>query len=91
MSSIARGNLFTGLPGDASVEHFDNLPVAGDIRIERIVSHGQSSPEGFWYDQDGGEWVLVLRGRARLEVAGEETPVKPERETIAPFEPPQRR
>jgi cupin 2 domain-containing protein len=30
------------------------------VRIERIVSLGHTSPEGFWYDQDGGEWVVLL-------------------------------
>jgi cupin 2 domain-containing protein len=29
------------------------------IRIERIVSEGHASPEGFWYDQSEHEWVLV--------------------------------
>jgi cupin 2 domain-containing protein len=37
------------------------------IRIERIVSHGHCSPEGFWYDQDQHEWVIVLKGAARLQ------------------------
>ncbi|UEM23416.1 cupin domain-containing protein [Skermanella mucosa] len=41
------------------------------VRVERIVSHGQVSPPGFWYDQDEGEWVLVLAGSAVLEVEGE--------------------
>jgi cupin 2 domain-containing protein len=36
------------------------------LKIERIVSTGQSSPPGFWYDQPHGEWVMVLRGEARL-------------------------
>jgi cupin 2 domain-containing protein len=36
------------------------------IRIERIVSAGQSSPEGFWYDQAEDEWVLLAAGEARL-------------------------
>lgn len=36
------------------------------VRIERIVSTGQSSPPGFWYDQDEAEWVLLLSGAAGL-------------------------
>ena len=27
---------------------------------------GQASPLGFWYDQPHAEWVVVLRGEARL-------------------------
>jgi cupin 2 domain-containing protein len=37
------------------------------VRIERIVSRGHRSPEGFWYDQDEHEWVVVLTGRGRVE------------------------
>lgn len=44
------------------------------VRIERIVSTGQSSPPGFWYNQDEGEWVMVLQGEAHLHLAGEATP-----------------
>lgn len=39
---------------------------AANVRIERIVSHGHASPEGFWYDQEQHEWVIVLKGAARL-------------------------
>jgi len=38
-----------------------------NVRIERIVSHGQVSPDGFWYDQPENEWVLVLSGCGELE------------------------
>jgi cupin 2 domain-containing protein len=41
------------------------LPDKG-ILIERIVSAGQASPLGFWYDQDRDEWVVLLQGLARL-------------------------
>jgi len=36
----------------------------------RIVSKGQSSPEGFWYDQDENEWLILLRGSAGLLFEG---------------------
>jgi cupin 2 domain-containing protein len=44
---------------------------AGAVRIERIVSHGHASREGFWYDRDRDEWVVVLRGRAILRFEGD--------------------
>ena len=48
-------------------ELFDTLATgAGSIRVERIVSNGQVTPEGEWYDQDLDEWVVVLEGEARL-------------------------
>ena len=60
-------NLFADLRSNLPEELFTTLLEASDVRIERIVSHGQSSPEGFWYDQDQAEWVLVLKGAARLQ------------------------
>ncbi|MGO9673985.1 MAG: cupin domain-containing protein [Methylocella sp.] len=44
---------------------------AEGVKIERIVSSGQASPPGFWYDQDFAEWVLVLAGSAALRLDGE--------------------
>lgn len=60
-------NLFADLPADAPEEIFDVLAEAGGVKIERIVSTGQSSPPDFWYDQDDHEWVVVLRGRAAVD------------------------
>jgi cupin 2 domain-containing protein len=64
MTSI--GNLFAKLPAASDREHTDDLLRAGPVRIERIVSHGQASAPGFWYDQDGDEWVVPLAGSAAL-------------------------
>ena len=41
------------------------------MRIERITSTGQATPEGEWYDQDTEEWVLLVEGAARLRIEGE--------------------
>ncbi len=60
-------NLFAGLPQNLPEELIENIIVSENIRIERIVSTGQSSPENFWYDQDENEWIIVLRGSAVLE------------------------
>ena len=48
--------------------HESALPAGGGhrVRIERILSAGQASPEGFWYDQPENEWVLLVQGEARL-------------------------
>jgi cupin 2 domain-containing protein len=37
-----------------------------NVRIERIVSSGNVSPDGFWYDQEEDEWVLLITGTAVL-------------------------
>lgn len=60
-------NLFANLPTASRDELFTTLLDQPAVRIERIVSYGQASPEGFWYDQDQDEWVIVLQGAARLE------------------------
>jgi cupin 2 domain-containing protein len=36
------------------------------VRIERIISKGHTSQENFWYDQDENEWVIVLKGAAKI-------------------------
>ncbi len=64
-------NILLPLPPPSAEEAIETLLQAGGVRVERIVSHGQASPEGFWYDQDEAEWVLVLSGRARLQIEGE--------------------
>ncbi len=60
-------NLFTDIPTELSEEVFQVLAENGQTRIERIISTGQSSAEGFWYDQDENEWVIVLQGSAQIE------------------------
>lgn len=69
-------NLFTKLPAHLPEELFNTLLEAKNLHIERIVSHGHASPEGFWYDQDQHEWVLVLQGAARLSIEGETIELK---------------
>lgn len=50
-----------------SGECFEPLLRGGNgLLVERIVSHGHSTPEGEWYDQERDEWVVVLEGEARL-------------------------
>lgn len=59
-------NVFTSLPQHLPDELTETLLQAANVRIERIVSHGQASPEGFWYDQSQPEFALLLKGAARL-------------------------
>ena len=64
-------NLLDDLPADLPEELLQTLLTAPGIRIERIVSQGHRSPDGFCYDQDTHEWVLLIRGAARLRFEGE--------------------
>lgn len=65
-------NLFHPLPADLSKEVVETLVQACSVKVERIVSNGQRSPDGFWYDQPDDEWVIVLAGSARLRFEGDE-------------------
>jgi cupin 2 domain-containing protein len=66
------GNLQSNLPpGRAPKELLTVLLDRADLRIERIVSTGQATPDGEWYDQERDEFVLVVAGAARLRIEGE--------------------
>jgi len=64
-------NLLSPLPDAEAGERLEALLTRPGLRIERIVSRGQSSPPGFWYDQPEAEWVVVLAGAARLRFQDE--------------------
>lgn len=59
-------SLFAELPPHLPDEFVSTLLEDASVRIERIVSQGHTSPPDFWYDQDQHEWVMVLKGAARL-------------------------
>ena len=69
-----QGNIFAALPAALGEEAFAELLSTSALRIERIVSTGQASPQGHWYDQDWGEWVILLRGAACVLFEGEAEP-----------------
>jgi cupin 2 domain-containing protein len=72
MSLIVR-SLLQSLPDAAGGEVNERLLDGRGLRLERVVSLGQTSPPGFWYDQDEDEWVMLLAGAAHLAIAGEST------------------
>ena len=53
-------------PPTGKQEQVEALLETAALRIERIASYGQPSPEGFWYDQPNLEWVILLKGTATL-------------------------
>ena len=59
-------DLPSSLPNE---ELFESLVSAEDILIERIISTGQTTPPGEWYDQDKDEWVILLQGFASIAYA----------------------
>lgn len=68
---MTKDNLLSQIPATLPDELITTLLEADNIRIERIVSHGQTSPENFWYDQDQDEWVMLVKGAARLQFQNE--------------------
>jgi cupin 2 domain-containing protein len=62
------GNLFDQRdPPAIGSERLATLWSAGAVRVARIESSAHASPDGFWYDQDDDEWVVVLEGDAVIE------------------------
>jgi cupin 2 domain-containing protein len=68
-------NLFSDAPANLSDEVLQTVLESDAVRIERIVSHGHTSPDEVWFDQDQHEWVVVLRGAARLRFDGDDEPL----------------
>jgi cupin 2 domain-containing protein len=71
---LKSGQIFASVPGRLDEEQVTALARWPGAIVERIVSCGQASPPGFWYDQDWREWVIVLAGRAEVAIEGEAAP-----------------
>lgn len=72
-------NLFDPLPAALPAELFETLAEKEGLKIERILSRGQSTPEEQWLNQETHEWVVLLKGRARLAFEG-----RPEVQELGP-------
>ena len=59
-------NLLTSIPDNIDHEQVEELLNQPNVKIERILSKGQTSPETGWYDQDKNEWVVVLQGSGEI-------------------------
>lgn len=59
-------NLFDLSDVLASEELCETLAEGKEVRIERIVSTGQITPEDKPYDQEEDEWVCLLSGQAQI-------------------------
>ena len=53
----------------SQLEKFEQIAAGENIQIERIISTGQTTPAGQWYDQTADEWVILLQGEAELSYA----------------------
>lgn len=59
-------NIFSALPDKLEQESFEELLRHKNVKIERIVSQGHTSPGSGWYDQQENEWVIVLEGSGTI-------------------------
>ncbi|MFZ9659322.1 MAG: cupin domain-containing protein [Arcobacteraceae bacterium] len=51
----------------ASKETFEQIINNSKIKIEKIISYGDITPEDFWYDQDQDEFVMIIEGFAIIK------------------------
>ena len=59
-------NIFTNIPQNLKSEVFEHLVNTDNVKVERIISPSQHSPDTGWLDQKTNEWVIVLKGEAVL-------------------------
>ena len=63
-------NIYSSIPAGIPKELFEDILITDRFKIKRIMSKGHASPEGFWYNQDENEWVILLKGKAGLLFEG---------------------
>lgn len=60
-------NIYENIPSKIPQELFEIIAENDDIKIERIISEGHSTPDDFWYDQEKNEFVILLKGSAEVQ------------------------
>lgn len=74
MSHPESGNLYVDALPPSEGERFETLLQHRNLVIERIVSSADITPTEYVQPQD--EWVVLLKGEAVLEVAGDSRELK---------------
>jgi len=59
-------NFFENIPDEIPEEILEKIISKKNLKVERIISNGHSSPPNYWYDQNSNEFVLLLKGSAEL-------------------------
>ena len=71
-------NFFENIPDEIPEEILEKIIGKKNLKVERIISDGHSSPPNYWYDQNNNEFVLLLKGSAELSFEnGENVFLKP--------------
>ena|SRR5687768_17631748 len=75
LPSVMRlGNVFEDSSPPGAGERLDVLVEHRNLVVERIVSSANITPKKYVQPQD--EWVVLVRGEAEIEVAGESVVLK---------------
>lgn len=82
------GNLFADLARPETGELFTELLRCRNVSIERISS--SHAPDPVLYDQAQDEWVILLEGRATLEIGDEKLELVPGDHLYIPARTPHR-
>jgi len=69
---MKKSNIFENIPKQLKEELFEELLLKDALKIERIVSYGHTTSEFEWYEQSGGEWVILLQGEAVISFENED-------------------
>jgi cupin 2 domain-containing protein len=64
---MIKKNIFANIPKKIPNEIFETIITDKNIKIEKIISKGHTSPAHGWYDQEKNEWVILLDGEASIE------------------------
>lgn len=70
--NMITANIFNKIPQELPDELFEDIISTNNLKIERIVSFGHTSPNNGWYESTLNEWVILLEGEAILTFEGDE-------------------
>lgn len=60
-------NFLDNIPQESKDEIFETLIKNKNVNVERIISYGQVTNDNFWYDQKEDEFVVILKGEAKIK------------------------
>lgn len=66
MVKLRCGNIYAKIPVLKNKEIFQTILITKTLKIERIISQGQVTEKGMWLEEARAEWVIVLKGVAKL-------------------------
>lgn len=72
MKSIETNNIYTHLPPAQKTEVSEKIISNSGVKIERITSLGQATLPGKWLESKRNEWVILLKGKAKLRLRSHE-------------------